>query len=379
MPKKKTHEDFLEEVKPFEDIIEVLEEYKNSTTEILFLHKECNKQFYITPKRLFKKLQHKKFHCTECSPLKKKTHEQFLKEVYDLVGDEYTVLGKYVNNHTSIEFLHNVCGHIYNVKPYNFKMGHGCPKCSGLMKKPLTSFKLEVFQTVANEYSVLSEHLVNTQTKIKMRHNNKDCGYYEYEVTPNKFLQGKRCPKCFKNWRKTTEEFKAEVFDLEGSEYIVLGDYLNGKTKIKIQHSHSRCDNHIYEVTPNDFLRGYRCPVCSESKGETKIRKKLSSLKLPFKMQYKFDDCRNKNPLPFDFAVFNNDNSLRCLIEYDGEQHFRPMRFGSSKEKNIMKYEQTVKNDKIKDTYCENNSIKLIRISYKNYEQVETILEELLM
>ena len=39
----------------------------------------------------------------------RKTHEQFVKEVYDAVGDEYTVLSEYTTNKAKVTFRHNTC------------------------------------------------------------------------------------------------------------------------------------------------------------------------------------------------------------------------------------------------------------------------------
>ena len=60
--------------------------------------------------------------------------------------------------------------------------------------------------------------------------------------------------------RKTTEEFKQEVYNLVGNEYSVLGEYITNKTKIKMRHN--KC-GYEYEVTPNSFLsNGNRCREC---------------------------------------------------------------------------------------------------------------------
>ena len=45
---------------------------------------------------------------------RKRTHDQFVKEVFDLVGNEYTVLGQYTNTDTKILIKHNICKHEYN-------------------------------------------------------------------------------------------------------------------------------------------------------------------------------------------------------------------------------------------------------------------------
>ena len=60
--------------------------------------------------------------------------------------------------------------------------------------------------------------------------------------------------------RKTTREFKQEVYNLVGNEYSVLGEYINNKTKIKMKHN--LC-GHEFEMTPNSFLSGgNRCREC---------------------------------------------------------------------------------------------------------------------
>jgi len=75
-----------------------------------------------------------------------------------------------------------------------------------------------------------------------------------------------------------------------------------------------------------------------------------------------FEDCKNTiegrycRPLRFDFYI----PELNTIVEYDGEQHFRPStKFG------LEKFETLQQNDKIKNEYCLKKGIKLIRIHYK--------------
>ena len=61
-------------------------------------------------------------------------------------------------------------------------------------------------------------------------------------------------------------------------------------------------------------------------------------------------------------------------IEYDGEQHFRPVhRFGCEDN-----FKKTKRNDELKNTFCKNNNIKLLRISYKEKGKIRDIIEEVL-
>ena len=59
----------------------------------------------------------------------RKTHEKFVQEVFDLVGDEYKVIGKYIGGCNRVQILHKKCGTMYLVTPTNFLSGNRCPYC----------------------------------------------------------------------------------------------------------------------------------------------------------------------------------------------------------------------------------------------------------
>lgn len=85
-----------------------------------------------------------------------------------------------------------------------------------------------------------------------------------------------------------------------------------------------------------------------------------------FEGQYKINDCADKRALPFDFAVFNKDKSINCLIEYQGFQHFIDP-FSWKKENgafNLQSILDTQKHDAMKLQYCKDHGIKLIRINH---------------
>jgi PHP family Zn ribbon phosphoesterase len=247
----KNTEIFKKEVFDFEGKeYEVLGEYVNSSTKIKMLHSKCGYEYEVTPNDFIQSTR-----CPQCFGTPLKTTEQFKKEVFDLEGNEYTVLDEYINGKTKIRMLHGKCGFEYKVTPFNFISGKRCPKCGGTMPKNTEQFKKEVTDLVGNEYEVLGEY-TNTNTKIKILHSK--CGH-EYKVKPSDFLRGIRCPKCFGTPLKTTEQFKKEVFGLVGNEYEVLGDYIRGK--IKIGMLHSKC-GYEYAVTPFSFISGVRCPKC---------------------------------------------------------------------------------------------------------------------
>lgn len=64
---------------------------------------------------------------------RKKTHDEFLQQVKDLTGDEYTVLSRYLQSATKIKMRHNKegCGHEWDIRPADFLRGTRCNKCWG--------------------------------------------------------------------------------------------------------------------------------------------------------------------------------------------------------------------------------------------------------
>lgn len=371
--KRKTHEEFVKEVfNLVGNEYEILDIYKNSNTKLQFKHKKCGNIILISPNN-FLNSSTRCFICAGKSRKNKlkKSNETFYNEIINIFGLEYKLLSDYINNKTKIKIKHN-CGYEWFVNPKDFLKSKGCPKCNSYYKRTAQEFKTEIELLTKGEYLVLGNY-INFRTKVLMRH--CLCGW-EWKVDPRNFLNGTRCPKCKHKIPYTTISFKKKVFDLVGSEYVVLGEYLNGKKKLLMRHN--KCSSE-WEVTPESFLGGSRCPNCKHSKGEEKIIQFLLNNSIKTKPQYRFENCRNKYTLPFDFAILDdNTNNVICLIEYDGEFHFEPARFSKDKDKMLKKFKQTQQHDQIKNKYCEDNNIPLLRIPYWEFNNIENILKDVL-
>ena len=87
-----------------------------------------------------------------------------------------------------------------------------------------------------------------------------------------------------------------------------------------------------------------------------KINKYLLKNKIKFERQKRFNTCRNIKPLPFDFYLLEHN----ICIEFDGFQHFIIHEKWGGK----IQFEKIQKRDQIKNNFCKNNNIKLIRIKY---------------
>jgi hypothetical protein len=108
------------------------------------------------------------------------------------------------------------------------------------------------------------------------------------------------------------------------------------------------------------------CPQCCESKLEKKIRKFLETNYIEFVPQKRFDDCRDKFSLPFDFYLLLDN----ICIEANGKQHYEPVSYFGGEDSFVG---QKIR-DKIKKDYCIDKNIRLLEIPYWDYENIESIL-----
>lgn len=421
---KKTQDKYIYEVSIANPDIGVLGEYINAYTPILHLCKKHNIKWYTSPSNILQGSG-----CCECLKEKigqknRKTHEQYIKD-FERINKNIEIIGTYIDSHTPILFRCKIDGYEWYAAPSNILFGKGCPKCAGNIKKTHEQYLDEVF--LANPDIEVIEKYINANTPILHRckkHN------VEWNASPTSVLQGKGCYMCgyekiSDKFRKTKEQYIIEL-STKNPNIEILGEYFNNNTptlhrclihnvewmaspsnvllgggcrecrseKIgdKLRKSHEkyveelklinlnivvideyvgahlpilhRClvDGYEWEITPHSILLGHGCPKCCESKGEKKVGQWLNDHKIQYISQKKFDDCKDKYSLPFDFYL----PEFNCCVEYDGKQHFEAIEwFGGQKS-----LEYTQKHDAIKNKYCKDNNIKLLRIPYfKNIEE----------
>lgn len=360
-------------------LITSLEDYKDANGEIKVMCKCGN--VYTTSFTNFKTTN--KRQCNKCSyEIRNEQKRLKIEEVITFIdgidgnGCKF-VEGEYKNNTTKLK-IRCACGNIFSTslaefKGLNKKQCNECGKRIQLkdIKKTHEKFCNELNIIKNGTYTVLSDY-VSVHTKILVKHS--ECGNTFYTEPARLLYTEKGCPYCAGNAKLTIQQVKKFIEVTSNSNYKLLSaTYINNSTPLKIC-----CDKgHEYETSYGNFYMGKRCPLCNEPKGEEKIDKFLSLHNLVYDTQYKIKDCRNKLPLPFDFAVFedNEKTKLKCLIEFDGEQHFKVVDFYGGEEG----YLKRIKNDEIKNKYCKDNNIRLIRIPYYDFNNIpEILLKELL-
>lgn len=130
---------------------------------------------------------------------------------------------------------------------------------------------------------------------------------------------------------------------------------------------------HNFEIKAVDKNKPIHIPgFKSIYKGEDRIINYLIKNNIPYSTQYYFSDCKHRAPLPFDVAILYPNKSLKCLIEYDGEQHYKFIPYFHGNEEG---FELQKLRDNIKNEYCQKHNIKLIRIPYTDFDNIEEILK----
>lgn len=304
---------------------------------------------------------------------KKLKQEEFIERVRTNYGTEYEALTSYTKAHEKVLVKHVKCGYEWMVDPWSLMQKHlkGCPQCSNKWKRDTDSFKKEVALLYDGEYEVVGEYK-STNTALLMRH--KVCGN-EFMRLPREFKQGVRCPKCRRpNYYESSETFATRLNQRHHGKYVLLSEYVSARKPVVV--NCNKCGN-TWETTPDSLMSGHGCPKCTISHGEIAIENWLGNHGFKYKGQYSNRECKDIRALRFDFAVFDEfDDEPMMLIEYDGVQHFKPTRFNermsnSECERNLSDVQRK---DKIKENFCKTKEIPLLRISYKDFDKIESIL-----
>lgn len=299
---------------------------------------------------------------------RKKTHEEYVEELR-IKNPTVEVIGEYVNGKTKIThhcLIHDV---YWDAMPANILKGQGCKKC---MKEKISSHLSKSHQqyvadlAIANPFVEVVDDYNGSSTSILhhcLLHN------VYWKMSPHNALMGNGCVECRKEkhqkaFAKTHEEYISDVA-LVNPDIEVIGEYINAKTPIL-----HRCkiDGREWIAAPTNILSGQGCPQCKESSGERHVRLWLDKNNISYVREKIFEDCHDKQSLPFDFYL----TDYNIAIEYQGQQHYRSIDiFGGER---AFKLQQN--HDKIKSDYCEVNNIRLICIPY--YENVEEKLNNIL-
>lgn len=252
---------------------------------------------------------------------------------------------------------------------YSMKSSTGkCIYCANVNRKT-TEEVIDKIKSISPHIEILSDY-TNSSTKLKCR-----CTIHDiiWETNRETLERGGSCKECkkekiVKSQVMSNEDFIKRLKEIN-PKIIPLEEYITAQTPILCE-----CTEHNYKwkVRPSALIyKKIGCPKCTHYHAEQILNSLLYKYKYECTPQKTFSECKDKGVLPFD----NYLNDYHILIEYDGEGHYKPIPRGSmTKEDAELQLEKQKIHDKIKDEYCINNNIPLIRIPYWEKDNMEYFL-----
>jgi very-short-patch-repair endonuclease len=290
---------------------------------------------------------------------KKLTQEEFISKATAVHGDKYKyILVNYTNSYGMVDIICNTHG-LFSINANALLQGTGCKKCyfeGNRLKQQEFIDKCELKHP--NKYDYTVTKYKNRRTNIKVK-----CLKHDliFNTNYNSILYyNDACPECQKEEKvginiNTKEHFIERARSVHGDNYdYEKSEYLGLKHKVEILCK--KCNSYFTQSPSVHISDRCGCPKCKNSKGELNTSKILEEAGFEYIQQHRFPDCKHINLLKFDFYLpYQN-----LCIEFDGIQHFEPIKAFGGEEK----FKLTQKRDKIKEQYCKDNGIDLIRIRY---------------
>lgn len=291
---------------------------------------------------------------------------------------------EYVNTTSNMRFECH-CGNPFERAFTVFKNQKAfyCNECSKSKRNRLTYEKIKHFVEVESNSGckLLSEEFIGSDYDLKFK---CACGRpFSRKFYNFKFHKQYECGRCLGKmaWDLGTVKHFVEIESdsrckLISTEYTGVHDKLIFKCPC----------GEVFKRDFNSFrrLEAYACYSCSskKSKGEKIIADFFNDILVKYKEQDTHTNLTGlfNRSLRFDFLVHDDINNHTFSIEYDGEQHFFPVDFAGKGEKwAVDRHTDCVFRDKIKNQYCINSNIPLLRIPYWEFDNIEDILESALM
>lgn len=351
-----------------------------------------------------------------------KNKEDFIRKIE---GDNFIFIdGEYKDQHSKFHVKDNE-GYEYLVSPYSYNIYGVGHKFS--VKNPFTVNNIKKYLTINNyDIELLSNRYKGNYDKLKWKCLKCD-EIFEKSFNAIKRNEFKGlCKNCSRKKGQENHRVKDTLKQIENMGYIIMfgenGSHENiiimdkegylyntswnrlcnmsSKTPLKTYNgnqfnrynlntyiknnnlnialiNHYYKDDHLYIIYKcnecgrifdkkmSDFANLLnKCLYCRRevSNLNKKTTQYLEERNIEYIKEFKFEDCKNNRQLPFDFYLLDYNICIEC----DGEQHYRPVDFTSKKD--ILSIEEDFKliqyRDSIKNKYCEDNNIKLIRIPY---------------
>lgn len=118
----------------------------------------------------------------------------------------------------------------------------------------------------------------------------------------------------------------------------------------------------------------------NDSMGIQAIKNFLRANHIKYRQEVTFENCKYKKHLRFDFAIYICEEDFpftpSALIEFDGGQHFKPVHiYDYQNEGPEAAFRSLRFRDEIKNQFCRQFQLPLLRIRYDQYKYIDKIIK----
>ena len=335
--------------------------------------------------------------------------------IFTRIGDEILVKAKDLpkSSHVKVYVKCDECNEILNMRYVDYLRfvkedgRYYCNKCANELYGKKNAKNARLYKSISfaqfcidhicedflEKYWDYQKNLVNpyeinykSHNKIFIKCQKKD--YHDsYFVNCYDFINGSRCPYCI-NYHGKVHPFDSLGKLLEDKNLLHIWSTKNKKSPYEYspmsgQKVWWKCP----EGKHKDFYRGidssnnicnFRCPECQYSKGEERISNYLLNENINYISQKTFESLIGLNGglLSYDFYLLD----YNLLIEYQGEQHEKPVDFKSKGKKHAEKqFQKQLEHDRRKREYAKINNMNLLEIWYWDFDTIEQIINKFIM
>lgn len=332
-----------------------VDSYKNSFENVKFICPNHGEMEVIAKNHL-----ESKYGCNKCNDDERNNNKfnSFLKSATKKYGNKFKYSkSDFVNNKVKTKIICPTHGEFYNSPANHLATTFGCPECAKDNDR-------DIFFKKANEqFNNKFQYDESSYKKIKGNISFICPSHGKIKMNALSHLKSKYgCVKCSNESQLDTRFnlFVSIANEKYGEKYkYSKSDFIKYKNKIKIV-----CPDHgsFFSTPDNHLVTAFGCPNCAkvstESVGELKVKNFLNELNIGFVQEKSFKNLKGVGGRSLRFDFFIKD--LNLIIEYDGKQHYEPVDVFGGEEY----YATLVKNDNIKNKFCKDNGIGLVRIRY---------------
>ena len=184
-------------------------------------HMPCGTSYYVNIRDFL-------YGHNRCAKCKNRGMEDFVREIKDLCGNNYELVGEFVRTKDKVKIRHCSCGTIQEYKVSNFLLGQRCKKCRPFLRA--SDIDRIVRDSTSGEYEVV-EHLPQCNLRIKNLYDATEkvmsVDYFLQEIsrpTPSEILPVKKRKAIILPIRQTAKILEQILNDFDGAELIFLED-----------------------------------------------------------------------------------------------------------------------------------------------------------